>query len=113
MSMITKWLLSSLGGGVLLAVAAFLALPLGPIGSFGPPSTIGTIELVLLWPVTACLDLVGPGPSIGPHEHEWTPVQDVAFAVGVGLSRAFYSSLVFVLLWFRSRRRAGFAPPSN
>ena len=110
MSLVTKWLLTSVGGGVLLAVVVLLALPLGPFGSFDPPSTI---ELVVLWPVIACLYLV-PGPGIGPpqkHWHEWTPVQDVALAVGIGFSWTFYSSLVFVLLWFRSRRRAGLVPP--
>src|SRR5437867_10168831 len=66
MSLVTKWLLTSVGGGVLLAVVVLLALPLGPFGSFDPPSTI---ELVVLWPVIACLYLV-PGPRSEEHTSE-------------------------------------------
>src|SRR5947199_10202798 len=57
MSLVTKWLLTSVGGGVLLAVVVLLALPLGPFGSsthqapsslwcFGPSSPVCTWSLV-------------------------------------------------------------------
>jgi len=62
---------------------------------------LGAISKMLLWPVSAVLHLVGPGPNLGPpekHMHEWTLVQDVAVAVDIGLSWVFYSSLVFLII---------------
>jgi hypothetical protein len=62
----------------------------------------------VLWPIAVCLYLLGPGPNLGPaekHLHEWTPVQDFAVVAGVGISWALYSSIVFMLIWFRHKRR--------
>ena len=105
---IPKWLMISLGGGLLITV--FLLLLTADmfidtiVVGYGQ---LGAITKMLLWPVSAVLHLVGPGPNLGPpesHMHEWTPVQDVAVAVGIGLSWTFYSSLVFLIAWLRHWR---------
>ena len=72
------------------------------------PASVVTAAKVVLWPIAVCLYLSGPGPSIGPaekHLHEWTPVQDFAVLVGVGLSWTFYSSIVFLGIRLRHKRR--------
>ena len=104
----TKWISVSLGGGLLITVGLLLLsadmfIDIIVVG-YGQ---LGAITKMLLWPVSAVLYLVGPGPNLGPpekHMHEWTPVQDVAVAVGIGLSWTFYSSLVFLIAWLRYRR---------
>src|SRR6266404_3531068 len=97
---LTRQLLISLVSGFLIA-AALIAV----VDIFEPPEIV---TKVLLWPVTACVYLVGPGPNIGPpgkHMHEGTPVHVLAAMVGYGLSWIFYSSLVFFLLRSRSQSR--------
>src|SRR5437667_5336074 len=79
---ITKWILISLGGGLLITVALlllsadlFIEIIVLGIGH------LGAVARMLLWPVSAALYLVGPGPNLGPpekHMHEWTPVHDIA-----------------------------------
>jgi protein-S-isoprenylcysteine O-methyltransferase Ste14 len=51
---------------------------------------------VILWPVDVLLFAVGPGPRFGNGHHEWTPVQDFAVWVGVGVAFAFW----VVVAWF-------------
>jgi hypothetical protein len=105
----TRWLLVSLGGALLIAAALLVVSIDTPIG-FGVdmPGSAVTVGKVVLWPIAVCLYLTGPGPNIGPtekHLHEWTPVQDFAIVAGISLSWAFYSSIVFVLIWLRQKRR--------
>ena len=105
---IPKWLMISLGGGLLITVTLLLLradvfIDIIVVG-YGQ---LGAITKMLLWPVSAVLYLVGPGPNLGPpekHMHEWTPVHEIAVAVGIGLSWTFYSSLVFFIAWLRHRR---------
>jgi membrane associated rhomboid family serine protease len=89
-------LLISLVCGFLVAAALIAVVDL-----FDPPEIITN---VLLWPVAACVYLVGPGPNIGPpekHMHEGTPVHVLAAMVGYLLSWIFYSILVFFFVWSR------------
>jgi hypothetical protein len=105
----TRWLLVSAGGAVLItAVLLFADMPVGIGLGVDIPSSLVTTAKVVLWPIAVCLYLTGPGPSIGPaqrHLHEWTPVQDFAVVAGIGLSWAFYSSIVFLVIWLRRNRR--------
>ena len=102
-----KWLAVSMGGGIVLTLGlATYPDALSVVDLFEPFATVAN---VVLWPVDLCVYLSGPGPSIGPPEkqwHEWTPVQDLAVAAGVGISWMFYSTLVFVAVWIRDRQRA-------
>jgi len=109
MRLLWKWLLVSVCGAVLLTVL---------LSSFADnwvadvPGPVASVARIVLWPVTVCVNLTGPGPSIGPPEknrHEATPVQFLAVVIGSGLSWFFYSSLGFVLLWLRRRRYAAAA----
>jgi hypothetical protein len=99
-----KQLIISVGGGAFITVLLYL-LDL-EVSLLYPPNAFAK---VLLWPVTVCLYLAGPGPRIGAPDknfHEWTPVHSLALLVGIGLSWVFYSGLAFVFLKFRSRRSA-------
>jgi hypothetical protein len=100
----TKWLIVSVGGAVLMTVALFL---FSDDVVFDVPPSVETAANIILWPVAVCEHLAGPGPSIGPpekHWHEGTPVQFVAAVVGIAVSWMFYSTIVFLTLWFRARR---------
>jgi hypothetical protein len=105
----TRWLLVSAGGAVLIVAVLLVASIDAPIGvGVDTPSSVEVVAKVVLWPIVVCLYLLGPGPNIGPaekHLHEWTPVQDFAVVAGIGLSWAFYSSIVFLLIWLRHKRR--------
>jgi len=105
----TRWLLVSVGGAVLIAAVLLVASIDTPIGvGVDMPSSVEAVAKVALWPIAVCLYLLGPGPNLGPaekHLHEWTPVQDFAVVVGIGLSWALYSSIVFLLIWLRHKRR--------
>jgi len=108
MRLLWKWMLVSVGGGVLVTV---LLVAFAGDGVVDLPSSVAFVAKIVLWPVTVCVDLTGPGPSIGPpekHWHEGTPVQFLAVMVGVGLSWLFYSSLGFVVarLWRRQHPTA-------
>jgi len=106
----TRWLLVSLGGALLIAAVLLVVsidTPFLGVGVDVPGSAV-TVGKVVLWPIAVCLYLAGPGPNIGPaeeHLHEWTPVQDFAVVAGIGLSWAFYSSIVFVVIWLRQKQR--------
>jgi hypothetical protein len=105
----TRWLLVSLGGAPLIAAVLLVVSIDTPIGvGVDMPGSAVTVGKVVLWPIAVCLYLAGPGPNIGPaekHLHEWTPVQDFAVVAGIGLSWAFYSSIVFLLIWLWQKRR--------
>ena len=109
---IPKWLMISLGGGLLITV--FLLLLTADmfidtiVVGYGQ---LGAITKMLFWPVAAVLYLVGPGPNIGPpemHGHEGTPVHILAIALGIGLSLVFYVCLLFYISqrMGRARRRS-------
>ena len=104
-----RWLLVSAGGAVLIAAVLLFTSIDTPIGvGVDMPSSVETVAKVVLWPIAVCLYLPGPGPNFGPpekHLHEWTPVQDFAVVVGIGISWALYSSIVFLLIWLRHKRR--------
>ena len=106
----TRWLLVSVLGGVLVAVVLFFVSAETPIGvGLDVPRPLEAVGKVLLWPIAACLYLVGPGPNVGLPDrrlHEWTLVQDFAVIAGVGLSWVFYSSIAFLLIWFHRKRQA-------
>jgi|SRR5712691_5225968 len=105
-----KQLIISIGGGVLTTVVLHL-LDVEALLLF-PPSPVAK---GLLWPVTICLYLVGPGPRIGPPDknlREWTPTHSLAVLEGIVLSWAFYSGLAFAFMQFRSRHNAS-APSSR
>jgi hypothetical protein len=109
MSLRTKWLLVSVVGGVLIAVALFLFPDTLFDAVADVPRPLEAVANVVLWPVAACVYLSGPGPNIGTpekHLHEWTPVQDFAVVIGIGLSWVFYSSVVFLIIWIHHKRRA-------
>lgn len=107
---IVKWIVISLGGGFLITVALLILradvfINIIVVG-YGQ---LGAIPKMLLWPVSAILYLAGPGPNLGPpekHMHEWTPVHDIAVAVGIGLTWSFYSGLLFLIAWLRCRRNS-------
>jgi hypothetical protein len=80
------WLTIGLGGAVFL-----------PAGILWNPEPRMLLQdrmttHVLLWPVSVLLALVAPGPKLGTG-YEWTPVHDIAMAVGVGLSWLFWVSV--------------------
>ena len=112
----SKWLLVSVGGGVLLT-SALLALPDTLLGApeSKPYPIVDKVVDAVFWPMAVCVYLSGPGAPIGPpekHMYEGTPVQVLAALVGIGFSWVFYSSLVFLIIWirkYRHRRRT----PSN
>jgi hypothetical protein len=110
MRLIWKWMIVSVGGGILLTAGLFFfSVPLA-VNLSGP---FATVAKVVLWPVTICVYLSGPGANIGAQEkhwHEWTSVQDFGVATGIGLSWIFYSSLLFVAARLRGPRLA--TPPS-
>jgi hypothetical protein len=96
-----KWLLVSVVGGVSIAVALFFSDTLFDAVA-DVPGPLGAVANVVMWPVAACLYLSGTDPNIGipeKHLHEWTPVQDFAVVIGIGLSWVFYSSVVFLIIW--------------
>jgi predicted Na+-dependent transporter len=109
MGLRTKWLLVSVVGAVLIPAVFLFVLIDMPIGvGIGVPRSLEALAKVVLWPIALCLYLSGPGPNVGSaekHLHEWTPVQDFALVAGIGLSWAFYSSIVFLLIWFQHKRR--------
>jgi hypothetical protein len=110
MRLVTKWLLTSMGGGALL-IAGFLAAPdsLLFLGEDEPHPVADKVVQAVFWPIAVCVYLSGPGVPIGPpekHMHEATPLQVVAALIGIGLSWAFYSSIAFLIFWLWRRRRA-------
>jgi hypothetical protein len=108
MRLLTKWLLVSVGGGI-LATVALSTLPDrwidAPDDSAHP--TADKVIATVFWPITLCVYLSGHGAPIGPpenHMYEATPVQVLAVFIGIGLSWVFYSSLVFLMFRWRKRR---------
>lgn len=106
MRLFWRWLLVSVGGGLLLTL---LLLAFADRWVADVPGPVLVIAKIVLWPVVVCIELSGPGPSIGPpekHGHEGTPVQFLAAGIGVGFSWGFYTSLGFLVLWLRRRGRS-------
>ena len=108
MNLVKKWMMLSLGGGVLVTIAVTVVLLLFAEVLMkivtDVPGPLEAVVKIVFWPVTATLHLVGPGPNIGvPQKNldEWTPFQYFAVAAGIGLSWAFYSSLAFLIFWHR------------
>jgi hypothetical protein len=69
---------------------------------------LGSVTQVVFWPATLLLKAAGTGPRLGtaePPRYEWTPVHDIAIAVGIGLSWVFYSGVAGCLLALRARAR--------
>jgi hypothetical protein len=107
MRLLTKWLLVSVGGGI-LATVALSTLPDrwidAPDESAHP--TADKVIAAVFWPITRCVHLSGHGAPVGPpekHMYEASPVQVVAVFIGIGLSWVFYSSLVFLMFRWRKR----------
>jgi hypothetical protein len=105
----SKWLLVSLGGGVLITIA-LSTLPdrLIDAPDDKPDSLRDRVVEVVFWPIAVCVYLSGHGAPIGPpekHKYEATPVQVIAAFIGIGFSWVFYSSLVFLIVWIRKYRR--------
>jgi hypothetical protein len=105
--LIWKWLLVSVGGGVVLTVV-LSTLPDRLVDALEdkPHPMVDKGVEVVFWPIALCVARSDHGVPIGPpekHMYEGTPVQVIAAFVGIGLSWVFYSSLIF-LLWVRRRR---------
>ena len=108
MHLLTKWLLTSIGGCILIT-AGLLALPDSVVDFTIDNPVVDRAVDVVFWPMAVCVYLSGPGVPIGPpekHMYEGTPVQIVAAFLGVGVIWFFYSSLGFLIFWLRRRRRA-------
>jgi hypothetical protein len=107
MHLVTKWLLTSIGGGILIT-AGLLTLPDSVVDfPIDNPVAAKVVEIVF-WPIAVCTYLSGPGAPIGPpeeHKYEATPVQMVAAFLGVGVTWSLYSSLGFLIFWLRRRQR--------
>ena len=108
MRLMKKWMMLSLGGGVLVTVAVTVVLLLFADVLMkivtDVPGPLEAVAKMVFWPVTATLHLVCPGPNIGVPQknlNEWTPFQYFAAAAGIGLSWVFYSSLAFLIFWLR------------
>jgi hypothetical protein len=97
-----RWLGVALGGGAIITVAlASMDVIL--------PETYGLWRAVL-WPADLLLWATGPGVPLSNGKYEWTPIQDFSIWLGVGISWAFWSSLVR-LAWILVRRKA--LPPAQ
>ena len=108
MRLVTKWLLTSIGGCALIT-AGLLALPDSVVDVTASNPIADKVEEVVFWPMAVCAYLSGPGAPVGPpekHMYEATPVQIVAAFLGVGVTWFFYSSLGFLIFWLQRRRRA-------
>jgi hypothetical protein len=86
------------------SIGALLILASCILVSYPP---LERIALIVLWPVTFCQSLTGPGPRLGQHGHEGSPVQLVAGVIGVGMAWAVYSSILFFAESFRRRHISG------
>src|ERR1039457_4240242 len=86
------------------SVGALITLAGGILVSYPPVERIASIVLL---PVALCQYITGPGPRLGQHGHEGTPVQLVAAIVGIGMAWAIYSSIFFFAESFRRRHISG------
>lgn len=115
MRLVTKWWLTSIGGGVLITAGLF-ALPGLFLASAEEHTVAGKVLEAVFWPVAVCVYLSGSGVPIGPpekHMYEATPVQVIAAVLGIGLSWALYSSLGFLIFWLRHKWCADSRPASS
>ena len=88
--------IASLAGALGLPIA----LALGDV-VLGPPSGVW---LLLLWPVDVLLWATGPGTRLTNGKFEWTPVQDFAVWVGIGVSWFLWVAGTFVIARFARRK---------
>jgi len=89
-----------------IAIGGALVLPAVLMWSeavLEPPSGVWR---AVFWPVDLLLWASGPGAPLSNGRFEWTPVQDLATAIGVGLSWPFWLSVVRVGLRFARRARS-------
>jgi hypothetical protein len=107
----TKWLLTSIGGGVLVAAGLlFVPDPFFLAEDDGAHPLIDKVLQAVFWPVPICVYVSGPGSAIGVDpqgktHYEATPVQLIATLIGFGFSWTFYSSLSFFIVWLLRKQR--------
>src|SRR5260370_29595903 len=105
-------MLISRGGGFLIVVVLYQRVDVLPVDGENLPAPFDAVVEIVFWPVPAFMHLVNfllPPPNIGSPEkplREGTPLTALAFVVGIGLTWVFYSSLGFLIVWFRRRRAA-------
>jgi hypothetical protein len=99
-----KWLLISGVGG--MAISAFFTTVNPALDT--PEWVPDSVMEVVFWPVGVCVWLSGPGVNIGTPDkpfYEGTPLQLIVADLGVGVTWAFYTSLLFLVYWIRRRQR--------
>ena len=88
--------IASLGGALGLPIA----LALGDV-VLGPPAGVWHL---LLWPVGVLLWAMGAGTALTNGKFEWTPVQDFAIWLGIGVSWFFWVAAMFLIAAFARRK---------
>jgi hypothetical protein len=91
------WFVLAFGGGCIITICLFyfeIDLDVLPVESAW---AIWAMRLVL-WPVGVLLWATGSGASLGGGRYEWTPVQDFALCVGIGMAWAFWVMVAWALL---------------
>jgi hypothetical protein len=117
MRLIWKWLLVSVGGGIVVSVA-LSTLPDRLIDSpeYQPHPMVDKAVEVVFWPIAVCVYLSSHGAPVEPpekHMYEATPIQVIAVFLGIGLSWVFYTSLVFLILLVQRHRWSRKIVPSG
>ena len=108
-----KWLLISVGGGVLVAAGVlFSPDPFFLWDNYEEHALASKVLEGLFWPVPVCLYLSGPGAAMGAYlngkmRYEATPIQVIAASLGFGLSWTFYTSFPFFVGWIRRKSAPG------
>lgn len=64
MRLVWKWLIVSIGGGLLITVSLFFSDTAESFVGPDVPRPIERIGTVVFWPVSVCMYLSGPGPTI-------------------------------------------------
>jgi hypothetical protein len=78
----------------LVAVGGALALPVGLAWADVIVGPLSGVERFVFWPAEILLLAVGPGVPLHDGGYEWTPVQDFATWLGIGLSWFFWLTTV-------------------
>jgi hypothetical protein len=101
----TKWLLTSIGGSVLVAAGLlFVPDPFFLSEDDGAHPLTDKVLQAVFWPVPICVYASGVDPH-GKPRCEATPVQLIATLIGFGFSWTFYSSLPFFIVWLLRKQR--------